>query len=523
MAAPIVTPQRIQRFIKSRFNPIRSLTPEWLSQMMDSFDAGFLREFALMSDAIERRDDILAAVAPKRKKAIARNGYEIVTLDKSATAEKHKATLKFFYDHLTAVNAISENERGGFKLLVRQMGDSIGKKYAVHEIVWKPTPKGLTAEFRFVPLWFFENRLGRLRYLPQEGAIDGIDLDPDNWMITVGDGIMLPCAIAYMFKHLPLKDWLVYCERFGMPIPIGETSAPKDSPEWDAMIAAVDSIMAGAAAVKNVGENITLLETKGAGELPHPVLVERMDRAMSAMWRGSDLSTMSRGGKGQEQSVGASVQGGESEILEVDDTETISETLNIQVSRPVISYAHGDDEPLAYIKVMTTKRLDTPNEIAIDQFLRDSGFPLTLQSVSERYGRPIPDGVDANELLTPIAPTAPNDNNKDKTPADKTPAANIRLANALLSAAKKKMRSDAVQTFGEARKHDLAQIAVRLRSIFALPDSDQANHLKTLRSELPAIATGAMRAPHGAQLLADLMSAEFFNGIDDAAKQRKAA
>jgi hypothetical protein len=535
----------------------------------------------------------------------------------------------------------------------------------VHEIVWKPTPKGLTAEFRFVPLWFFENRLGRLRYLPQEGAIDGIDLEPENWMVTVGDGLMLPCAIAYMFKHLPLKDWLVYCERFGMPIPIGETAAPKDSPEWAAMVAAVESIMAGAAAVKNTGENITLLETKGVGELPHPVLVERMDRAMSAMWRGSDLSTMSRGGKGQAQSVGASVQGDESEILELDDTETISETLNIQVSRSVIRYAHGDDEPLAYIKVQTTRRVDVQNEILVDEFLCSNGFPLDLQSVSERYGRPIPEGVKPTDLLKPSAPTAGSgvrnpeggkvpsmtenealankrtppeilsgqwitihgrhvfvadgdtrpideiikagkdpatmtageinkeldalrDRSSDLTdrfiaagrghelptethektdplalerkqigrrfdalrdekerrygpgspshlPSDFGPRKkhpprpavsneqNIQIANALLSAAKKKMRSDAAQILGQARKHDLSLIAVRLNSIFALPDSEQANHLKTLRSELPAIATSSMRAPHGARLLADLMSAEFFNGIDDAAKQREAA
>jgi hypothetical protein len=84
-----------------------------------------------------------------------------------------KKALKHFYDHVTATNAINENETGGFKLLVRQMADAIGKKFAVHEIVWKPGADGLTAEFRFAPLWFFENRTGRLRYLPIEGAIEG--------------------------------------------------------------------------------------------------------------------------------------------------------------------------------------------------------------------------------------------------------------------------------------------------------------------------------------------------------------
>jgi phage gp29-like protein len=355
-----------------------------------------------------------------------------------------------------------------------------------------------------------------------EGAVDGVDIDPDNWLITVGDGLMLPCAIAYMFKHLPLKDWLIFCERFGSPIPIGETAAAQDSPEWDKMVAAVEAIMAGAAAVKNVGENITLLETgKGSTQLPHPPLVERMDRAMSAMWRGSDLSTMSRGGQGQQRSSGASVQGEESEILEVDDTEMISETLNIQVTRTVIRYQHGDDEPLAYIKLNTSSKQDIQNDVLIDQFLRDSGFPLDFQTVSERYGRPLPEGADPKSVLTVQQGTQDlvNDPAARETPA----AANVRLANELLSAAKKKMRSDVAQTFGEARKRDLAQVATRLHSIFALSDFEQEVHLKGLRHELPAIAKNAMKNPHGAPVLADLMSAEFFNGIDDAAKERELA
>jgi hypothetical protein len=131
--ASIISQQRVVRYLQSRFNPIRQLTPEWLAQTIDSFQAGFLREFALLSDTIEQRDDVLMAVVPKRKKAIGRNGYEVLTLpgvpaELEAQAKKHQEALKHFYDHVTATNAINENETGGFKLLVRQMADAIGKK-----------------------------------------------------------------------------------------------------------------------------------------------------------------------------------------------------------------------------------------------------------------------------------------------------------------------------------------------------------------------------------------------------------
>jgi phage gp29-like protein len=535
--ATIITAQRITRFIQSRFNPIRSLTPEWLSRMIDGFDAGFLREFAMMSDAIERRDDLLMSVAPKRKKAIGRHGYEIVTINQSPAAKKHKAALEYFYNHLTAVNAISENERGGFRLLIKQMADAIGKKYAVHEIIWKPSPLGLTAEFRFAPLWFFENRLGRLRYLPTEGAVDGIELDPESWMISVGDGLMLPCAIAYMFKHLPLKDWLIYCERFGMPIPIGETNAPPDSPEWKNMVSAVESIMAGAAAVKNQGENITLLETKGAtGTLPHPLLVERMDRAMSAMWRGSDLSTMSRGG---ERPAGAMPQMEESEILEVDDTEWVSETLNIQVDRKVIAFAIGDSEPLAYIKVLNGRRQDTQNDILVDQFLIDTGFPIQLQTLSERYGRPLPPGVDGNALLKapggssePGAPGAADGNPKDEltNPATRQTANEKQLADLLANSNGRvvdsidHLVSKSAQRYGTARLQDLQPLTSELSRIFAMPSEvSQGDALKTLLRTMPTVAAQVNKKPAAAPVLAETMTAALFNGIDDAAIDRKTA
>jgi hypothetical protein len=84
---------------------------------------------------------------------------------------------------LVVTHAIDGNEVGGFKLLVRQMMDAIGKRFAVHEIVWKPSPEGLTAELRFVPLWFFENTTGKLRFLKQPYGLEGVELQEGAWMV----------------------------------------------------------------------------------------------------------------------------------------------------------------------------------------------------------------------------------------------------------------------------------------------------------------------------------------------------
>jgi phage gp29-like protein len=414
--APSIGVERVRAYIRSRFNPIRSLTPELLSQYLDAFKTGHLRQCALVWDAIEERDDVLSGVIAKRKAAAARHGWEILTLDSipegaEAEAAGHKQALETFYNNLTVVNAIDANERGEVSLLLRQMMDAVGKRYAVHEIVWKPVRgsgrgrdvEGLTAELRFAPLWFFEKLTGRLRYLASENALEGVEMDEAAWLVSVGPGLMAACAVAYIYKSLSLKDWVLYNERHGMPGIHGKTDAPKDSDEWEDMVEAVRNFAADWSMVTSSDASIEKVDMAAVGTLPFPPLVERMDRAMAALWRGADLSTMSAGAGDAGQ--GASLQGRESEILEQDDAQWLSETLSRQLDRRVIEYVFGPGvKPLAYIKIKTAQKQDVAQELLVDAFLRDSGAPLSVKNALERYRRPVPDAND--DLLTPPVSSA---------------------------------------------------------------------------------------------------------------------
>ena len=66
----------------------------------------------------------------------------------------------------------------------------ICKKYAVHNILWNRSSQGIRAELQFVPLWFFENRTGVLRFLKNETDLEGEELKAGAWMVTVGQGLM---------------------------------------------------------------------------------------------------------------------------------------------------------------------------------------------------------------------------------------------------------------------------------------------------------------------------------------------
>lgn len=386
---PLASAEAVKQARRQRWNPLRNLTPESLTRALDSFEYGDLREFAILADVIADRDDTIKSVKPKREKATAAREWKILKREKSPEADKHQEILKQFWDNARAVNAYDRNERGGMGRLIKQMMTSVSYRYAVHHIVWKPQPGKLRAEFEFVPLWFFENREGKLRFLRSGFGMTGEDMDPSEWMVTYGDGLMIACAIQYLGKRYCTQDWLAFSEKFSMPGVLGVTSGGKDTPAGKAMKAAVEKFGHDYAAVIYgddgvIKDPLRLIQPNGnPNGMPMPAFIERADRKIAALYRGADLSTMSsKDGEG----TGASLQGDETDTLEADDCMTISETLQ-EVERQVIAWHFGPDvEPLAYIEVQPPVRVDKKFILEAVKALQALGVRLPVTEILESLG-----------------------------------------------------------------------------------------------------------------------------------------
>jgi hypothetical protein len=381
-----------------RFNPLSRLNPKMLSRHLDEFEAGHLRAAAHVFELLEQRDDLLRGVISKRKKSVARHGWTVLratglAAERQAEAAAHAEALEYFYRHLESENAYDASEKGGFKLLARQMMDAVGKRFAVHEILWRTAAETnganrrfVTAKFRFVPLAFFENTTGQLRFLDRETAMDGTPLEPGAWMVTVGDGLMMASATAWMFKSLALNDWLIACEMKGTPALIGVSSSTEGTPQWDGLAKALEDLTQGRSVVHGKEDGIRVLDLLAGGNLPFPELVERVDRLLASLWRGADLSTLSR-----DRGYGASLQEKETCALEEDDAEMLTETLNRSVDKWVIRHVFGEGvKPLARVRVLVSPRECTGHDLQVDEFLLWHGAPLPVESTMNRYGRALP-------------------------------------------------------------------------------------------------------------------------------------
>jgi phage gp29-like protein len=393
-----VSRERVTQFLRARYNPLSNLTPERLTQLENDWDNGTLRDYGLALDRIKSTDDMLVAVASKREKAPGTRGWEVLTLEESDRAQQHADALTYFYNNLRATSAVDENERGGASLMLRQMMGAVGLRYAVHEIIWKPSAAGITAELRAVPVWFFENRGGRLRYIASEGAYTGEELSEGAWMVTVGDGLMRPSARAWMFKHLPLRDWLIYCNRHGMPGFIGKTDATPGSTQWTDVEDAVQNMAAEFAAVVSTGTSLEKLDLTAQGQIPYPALVERMDRAMSIIWRGGDLSTLSQGG----DAAGVTGQNEERDILDAADIEMLNEACQQYLDRWVIHMQFGED-PLAYFSIKGRTKKNVDQDLKTDEALVRMGVPLSITETAERYNRKLADDGEPTLAIAPAA------------------------------------------------------------------------------------------------------------------------
>lgn len=501
---------------RSRFNPIRSLDPVSLASQLDSFEVGRLRDFALTARAIKRRDDVISVALPKREKAVSRRDLivatrEGVTPEQEDAAKAQQDALQYFWNNCETTHALEGDVRGGAKLLVRQMMSAVGFKYAVHEIIWRPVIENgqhrLTATFVHVPLEFFEATQGKLRFLANYlGKTDGEEMKPSEWLVTVGEGIMEPLAVGYMFKQLSLRDWVSYNELFGTPIRIGKTDSGPDSDEWAALKNALDDIGQDFAAVVSNGSAIEFITASNQGTHPFPALVDRMDRALATICRGADLSTMSAGeGSGQ----GASLQGDESDLLEKDDAELISETLQ-RIDRIVIKQQFGT-EPLVETRIVVPEAEDNADTRANIETAVRLGVPLSVEYIYDRLALPKPE--DDAELLTdpyaeqaitgnyPGAPTptaAPGgaqfQPRRPRQQADRpglpAPRMQQRLgfANAAEDGRAERFRANALAHLTAAQAKSLQPLTERLERILALDDDQQfTDALHAFRGEIPEL------------------------------------
>ncbi len=435
-----VNAERVRIEKMTRFNPLKNFTPEVLVRQLEGFQCGNIAPLAWVMEWLEHHDDIIATVAPKAKSAVSRHGYDVVFKDEvgkdqKALAEKQQGELERFFQNIETGSALDLDETGGMRLLAYQIMDAYGKGYSPFHIVWKPGKNGLTAKLVHVPLWFFEATLGKLRFLPSPYAQLGVELESlggrNAWMIAKGRGVMLAGAVARTFKQIPLQDWLTYCDRHGMPMFLGKTSAAQGTDGWNQMASAVGGMGAEYGAVINTGDAIEVVNLATTGETPYKNIIDRMDKAQIILWLGGDLGTMS-----QKDSTGSNPQQEDADELVADNAAWVSEVINRSLTARVVEYYHGKDAPvLCELKMRTRTRDNVTEDLATVKAAKEMGVRISESWFVSKFGINVADAeekalgeADPATIQPPTTPETNALNSSDAKPAVDGPMQALRSA-----------------------------------------------------------------------------------------------
>lgn len=389
---------------RMRYNALFALDPDRLVRHLVAFNCGDIAGLERVIEEFENREDKMKIGAFKMSAAVAAKPWEVRIVpgeEDSERAKLHKEVLTRFWNRIEATDAFCRNSRGGVRLLIRQMMSAQSRVYAVHDVTWTVRGDGeLEAVFTFVPAWMFENRTGELRFLRDPSAYTGEPMRDGEWLVTVGEGVGISAAILAMAKRLSWNDWLLFSEKCGMPVILGNTSAKEDTPAWKSLLHAIFSVAPKTGILADLDTKLQAVQIGGSsGQSTYKELIDVVDRGISALYRGGDLATMS---STNGQGTGSNSQDGESELMDADGCALISETLHRQIDRHVIRFTCGDFEPLAGIVVNPPAETeDIDREIKIDDHLSSLGIRLSKSDALTRYGRTeAKDEKDALEVKT---------------------------------------------------------------------------------------------------------------------------
>lgn len=186
------------------------------------------------------------------------------------------------------------------------MLDAIGKGFSLMEIIWDLQGSHWNIDSldwvdpRFIRFDRPTRRIPLLRG-EDDGGI-GIPLPPYKFIWTrikaksglpIRGGLARPVAWAWMFSNFALKDWVQFCEIYGVPFRYGEYAPGASASDINSLLQAVSSIAADGAAVIPSNMKIVFQDVgskSGSGDV-HSMLTDYLDKQISKLVLGQTGTT----------------------------------------------------------------------------------------------------------------------------------------------------------------------------------------------------------------------------------------
>ena len=414
------------------------LTPQRLASLLQAAAMGDHHDYLTLAEEMEERDLHYAAELSKRKLAVSR-----LPISVEAASDTPR--------DVEMADAVRElTRRGGFRGMLKDLLDALGKGFSVVEILWQRDgkrwrPSGFEhRDPRFFQFDQVSRREVRLR--DEADLTDGLPLAPYKFIchvpriksgLPIRGGLARLAAWAYMCKGYTLKDWLAFAEVFGMPLRLGKYGPSASEADKNILRMAVANLGIDAAAIFPESMQIDLVEAGGkAGSAEFfNVLADYLDAQVSKGVLGQTASASGTAGKlGDEK-----LQGQVRDDIRDDDAEQLEDTLSRDLVRAFVDLNFGPPADGNYpaIQIRQPDAEDLTALVDAVAKLVPLGLRVEQSVMRDKLGIPDPE-ADAELLGLPaqVPPPAPPEpapalnraRNAEAKPAETTAKLSATLA-----------------------------------------------------------------------------------------------
>ena len=407
LKAQIAGPQQYGVRTIGTVNSFTGLDPARLANILRAAETADPRPFLELAEEMEEKYLHYAAQLATRKRAVCGLEWQVVPASERLRDRKIAELIEGLVPLL---------EHSLFDIL-----DVLGKGYSITEIDWQN--QGATwlpvALERRDPRWFQFDRIdGRtLRLRDIANPVDGLPLTPGKFIVCAGGaksglpirgGLARSAAYAYLFHNFSLRDWVTFCERYGMPLRLGRYHEGALPGDIDILFSAVRGLGADAAAILPKGMEIEFPEIKSASASADlwEKLLAYLDAQVSKLVIGQTLTADSGKGGSGSFALGKVHNEVRIDILRA-DAKAVCTALNRDLVKIVVDLNFGPQEAYPALRLPVDEPEDMVALAGNLKTLVELGQPVAANWVSDKFAIPLPEEGEA-VLGKPAAPANPS-------------------------------------------------------------------------------------------------------------------
>ena len=201
----------------------------------------------------------------------------------------------------------------------------------------------------------------------------------------------------YLFKNYDVKDWVAFCEVFGMPLRLGKYSAAASDDDKKALMEAIYSLGTDAAGIIPDSTIVEFIESQKTTSVEiYEKLARYCDEQISKAVLGQTLSSDSGGGSYAQGKVHNEVR----HDLTVGDAKALAVTVRRDIIRPLVEYNFGYDADVPFFTFDCQEAEDQKETVEIYKTLAcDMGLEIPKSHIYKKFNIPKPE--DGEEVLHP--------------------------------------------------------------------------------------------------------------------------